>query len=188
MAHFFPQHTGSFKLEEPPAFQRFSRQLLPMAIVTGVVIRLLRAYALTRGPSESFLYMSGLLALGIVILCGMATLHLGNYTLRHWTWRAPAFALLEAATESLVALALIALGVEPMGSSRAAFADWPELAVWTFFLRLTTVISFALALSGVVQLVRYQLVKRDARGHTLDAVHHEVQAAEREKARRADQQ
>jgi hypothetical protein len=181
MAPYFPQYTATFKLEEPRALQRFSRSILPMAIVTGVGLRLLRSLALARTPNESLILVGSLFALGVVILVGMTALHLGNYTLHRWTWRAPAFAALEATAESLTSLALIAVGREPMGSSLATYADWPELVIRTFFWRLTFVILFALVLAGVVQLVRYVLLKRDHRGHTLDAVQHELEVQEQHK-------
>lgn len=179
MAHYFPHQTGAFKLEEPPAIQRWSRRLVPMALFTGVVLRLLRALTLSGGPDASILFMSGMVIVGIVVLCGMAALHLASYTLRHWTWRAPAFAVLEATTEMLVSLVLISLGREPMGSSLATFGDWPELAIWTYFLRLSTVIVFAGILSLVVKAVRYQLLKREDRGGTFDAVQRDAEAQER---------
>ena len=181
MAPYFPQYTGTFKLEEPRAIQRFSRAIVPMAVVTGIGLRLLRSLALSLAPNATFVVVAALFALGVVILVGMTALHLGNYTLHRWAWRAPAFAALEAAAESLTSLALIAVRREPMGSSLATFADWPELVIRTFFWRLTFVILFALVLAGVVQLVRYFLLKRDDRGHTLDAVQHELEVQEQQK-------
>jgi len=181
MAPYFPQYTGTFKLEEPRAIQRFSRAIVPMAVVTGIGLRLLRSLALSLAPNATFVVVATLFALGVVILVGMTALHLGNYTLHRWTWRAPAFAALEATAESLTSLALIAVRREPMGSSLATFADWPELVIRTFFWRLTFVILFALVLAGVVQLVRYVLLKRDDRGHTLDAVQHELEVQEQQK-------
>lgn len=181
MAPYFPQYTGTFKLEEPRALQRFSRAIVPMAVVTGVGLRLLRSVALTLAPNASFSLLAALFAFGVILLAGMTALHLAHFTLHRWTWRAPAFAAIEAAAESLTALVLIALRREPMGSSLATVADWPELVIRTFFWRLTFVILFALALAGVVQLVRYFLLKRDDRGHTLDAVQHELEVQEQQK-------
>ena len=183
MAPYFPQYTGTFKLEEPRAIQRFSRAIVPMAVVTGIGLRLLRSLALSLAPNATFVVVAALFALGVVILVGMTALHLGNYTLHRWAWRAPAFAALEAAAESLTSLALIAVRREPMGSSLATFADWPELVIRTFFWRLTFVILFALVLAGVVQLVRFLLLRREGREHTAKAVHDEIarQTAEHEK-------
>ncbi|MFN8668578.1 MAG: hypothetical protein U0164_15475 [Gemmatimonadaceae bacterium] len=174
MPPFFPQVTGTFRLEEPPAFRRFSMSVIEMGLVTGVVLRLFWAVVLTQGPNDSLVFAGLMFALRLVMLFAMAALHLGNFTLRHWLWRAPLFAVIEAAAESLTSLALIALHREPIGSARATYADWPGMATSTLFWRVAAVAAFALVLAGVVQLVRTQLVKRAHRGHTLDAVHHEA--------------
>ena len=181
MAPYFPQYTGTFKLEEPRALQRFSRSIVPMALVTGIGLRGLRSIALTRGPNESLVVVGSLIALGLVILFAMTALHLGNFTLQRWLWRAPAFAAIEAVAESLTSLLLISVQREPMGSSLATFADWPELVIRTFFWRLSLVVAFAIVLAGVVQVVRSLLLKREHRGHTLEAVHHELEVQDQHK-------
>ena len=173
MAAFFPHVTGTFKLEEPPAIRRFSMSIVEMALVTGVVLRLFWAMVITQGPNDSLYFAGAMFALRLVLLFGMAALHLGNYTLRHWIWRAPAFAALEAVAESLTSLVLIALHREPMGSERATFADWPAIATGTLFWRVAAVVAFALLLAGVAQSVRYLLLKRAHRGHTVAAIHHD---------------
>lgn len=173
MPPFFPQVTATFKLEEPRALRRFSMSLVGTAVVTGVVLRLFWALVFTMGPVDSLVFAGGMLALRFIALFGMATLHLGNFTLRHWLWRAPAFAVIEAAAESITSLALIALHLEPLGSARATFSDWPRMASGTLFWRVVTVVIFALILAGVVQLVRYTLLKRAHREHTVAAVQHE---------------
>ncbi len=175
MPSYFPRHTVAWKIEEPPAFRRLTLSLLEMAVLTGVVLRLARAVAYSRGPADSWAYFGAMIALGVVFLCGMATLHLGNYTLRQWVWRAPAFAAIEAAAESVASLGLIALGREPMGSARAGFDDWLGMSLGTFTWRPALILSFALALSGVVQFVRYLLLKRDDRVHTAEMVHQEIE-------------
>lgn len=175
MAPFFPHITGTFKIEETPALRRFTMSVVEMGLVTGVVLRLGRATALTAGPNDNILFIAGAVAAGLIWLCGMATLHLGNFTLPRWLWRAPAFVMIEAIAESLTSLALIAIHREPVGSARATFADWPALTASTFLWRSIAVLVYAAALAGVVQLVRYLLVRRDHREHTLEAVHHESQ-------------
>lgn len=174
MPPYFPQVTATFRLEEPGALRRFSMSVAGMAVVTGVVLRLFWAFVFTMGPNDSLAFAGGMFALRFIALFGMAALHLGNFTLRHWVWRAPAFAAIEAAAESVAALGLIAIHREPLGSARATFADWPEMASATLFWRVVAVVAFALLLAGVVQLVRYSLLKRAHRGHTLAAVHHEM--------------
>ena len=175
MANYFPHVTGAFRLEEPRALQRFSRSIFGMAAVTGVGLRMLRSLTLLQGPNESLLVVGALVAFGLVLLCGMTALHLGNYTLHRWVWRAPAFAASEATVEAATSLLRIALKREPVGSSLATWSDWPELAIRAYFWRLTSVILFALVLAGVVQVVRYTLLKREHRDHTLERVHHELE-------------
>ncbi|GMV10620.1 MAG TPA: hypothetical protein PKC83_06940 [Gemmatimonadaceae bacterium] len=173
MPPFFPQVTATFKLEEPRSLRRFSMSVVGMAAVTGVVLRLFWAIVFTMGPEGSLVFAGGMFALRFIALFGMAALHLGNFTLRHWLWRAPAFAAIEAVAESVTSLALIALHREPLGSARATFADWPGMASGTLFWRVVAVVIFALLLAGVVQLVRYLLLKRAHRDHTVAAVHHD---------------
>ena len=183
MTSFFPRHTVSWKIEEPPAFRRLTLSIVEVAVVTGVLLRLFRAAALTHGPSDSWLYIGGTFAAGAVFLFGMATLHLGNYTLRQWVWRAPVFALIECVSEALTSLALIVLHREPVGTARAVLHDWPSMALTIAFWRLSGLIVFALVLSGVVQLVRYLLLRHDHRVHTAEKVHEEIvrQTAEHER-------
>ena len=174
MTNFFPRQTVAWKLEEPPAFRRLTLSVVEMAVLTGVVLRLVRSIALTQGPADSWLYLGGAFALGIIVLFGMATAHLGNYPITHWLWRAPAFAAIEAAAELLVSLPLIAAGREPMGSGRATFADWPAMALETVITRVVMMIVFAAVLASVVQLVRRLLLRHDHREHTAIAVHDEI--------------
>jgi len=173
MAPFFPHVTGTFRIEEAPAFRRFTMSIVEMAVITGVLLRLGRAVVLTVGPNENLLFFGGAVAAGLIWICGMATLHLGNFTLTRWIWRAPTFVILEAIAESVTSLVLIALGGEAVGSARATFADWPAITASTFLWRLIAVLAYSAVLAGVVQLVRYALVKHDRREQTLDAVQHE---------------
>jgi len=174
MRGFFPLHTGAWKVQEHRSFRGISMSTVEMALITGVVLRIYRAVVLSRGADAGLLYLGSTFALGVILLFGMMTLHLGNYTIRHWLWRAPSFAVIEAIAESLTSLALIALHREPLGSTAAVFADWPALVRETFGWRVTAIALFTLLLSGVVQLARFLLLKRERRGHTFAAVHHEV--------------
>jgi hypothetical protein len=172
MTPYFPHTTVEWKkFDEPAAFRRFSMSLVEMALVTGVLFRLYRALAMTTGPTRSVLYFGGTLALGVLFILGMATLHLGNFPLRHWLWRAPVFAAVEAAAESLTSLALILAHREPIGSERAHLRDWVGIAANTFLVRIVAVCIFALLLAAVVQFVRNMLLRRDHRLHTAVAVH-----------------
>jgi len=174
MTPYFPRHTAEWKIEEPLAFRRFSMVIWEMALVTGVLYRLYRALAMTTGPTNNWLYFGATFVLGTLFVLGMATLHLGNYPLKQWLWRAPAFGALEAAAESLTSLLLIHLHREPIGSERAHLHDWVEIAANTFFWRIVAVAVFALVLAGIVQFVRYLLLRRDHRVHTAVAVHEDI--------------
>lgn len=153
MPGFFPAKTASFKLDEARAFRRFSFSVVEMAVVTAVVLRVYRALAMTLAGANA-LYLGVSFAIGFVVLFGMVTLHLGNYTVRRWVWRAPLFALIEAAAESLTSLALIAAHREPMGSARATFGDWPGIVASIFTWRLSAIVIFALVLAAVIRVAR----------------------------------
>jgi|RhiMethySRZTD1v2_1073278.scaffolds.fasta_scaffold28873_5 hypothetical protein len=156
MSGFFPVKTASFRLDETRAFRRLSFSVVEMAVVTAVVLRVYRALALSVAGSNVFLLSLGF-ALGFVVLFGMVTLHLGNFTVRRWVWRAPLFGLIEAAAESLTSLALIAIHREPLGSARATYADWPGIVGSIFSWRVSAIIVFALVLAAVVQMTRVTL-------------------------------
>ncbi len=173
MAPYFPRHTGAQRVVEPEGVRRLTMSLVQMAVATGVVVRVVRAVVLTHGPSQSVLYLGAAVGLVGVFLLGMAALHLGNFTLRRWLWRAPLFGLVEGAAEALTGLALIQAGGEPLGSTRAAFADWPRMAAVILVTRPAIVIVFAAVLAGVVQAVRYALLKREHREGMAAAVAHE---------------
>lgn len=173
MPDFFPRHSVAWKLEEPAAFRRLSLSLVEMAAITGVVLRLLRPLVLTR-IGASWAMVGAFYAVVAVLLCLMATTHLGNYPVRQWLWRVPAFVGVEVAAEMLTSLLLIAARRETLGATALAdFHDWPAMAVRTLLYRSGVLFSFALALAGVVQLVRYALLKHEHRGHTVAAVHDE---------------
>jgi hypothetical protein len=173
MAPFFPQVTGTFQRHEYPALRRLTMSLGVSAAVTGVVLRLFRAITLTSTPNERLLFLAVSFGVGLLILFAAVTLHLGNFTVKHWLWRAPAFAAIEATAESLTALGLIALNAEPIGSARATVADWPGIAIGAFLWRTVAVVLYAAVLAGVVQVVRYALTKKEHRTHTLEAIQHE---------------
>jgi hypothetical protein len=160
MATFFPRQTMEFHLEEPPAFRRFSFSLVEMAIVTGVALRLYRLVVLTHG-SNSWLYFGGTFGVAMLILLGMGTAHLANYPLHQWVWRAPAFALLEVATEMVMSVILIYAGHEPNGTVRAHFGDLPMLLWSTLLIRGASMVLWSLLLAGLVTVVRNRFVTED---------------------------
>src|SRR3954469_23619432 len=117
MPTFFPKQTAELRVEEPQAFRRFSFSLVEMAIVTGVIVRVLRVMILTQ-VHGNWVYLGGA-ALGIAFLVGMLTAHLANFPLHQYFWRAPAFAGIEVASEMVTSALLIFLGREANGSVRA---------------------------------------------------------------------
>jgi hypothetical protein len=149
MVRFAPTNTGAWDAYEASAVQRFSRSLAMMAIATGVVWRLCRAVLLGAGPTDSPLFFGSVIALEVLVFFGMATLHIGNYTLRRWLWRVPVFAVVESLAELAISALLIALHREPYGSAIAEWNDQPAIAA-------TVLTSHVLALSlygGILALV-----------------------------------
>ena len=153
MATFFPQHSVEWKLEEPAAFRRLSLSLIEMALLTGIVLRLLRALTFTHGRA-SWLFYGAAFVVGLLILLGMTTAYLANWTLRSWVWRAPLFALVEVAGEMTTSLLLIAIRREPEGAVRAEFHDWPSMALRAFLQSELSICLWAALLASVILFVR----------------------------------
>lgn len=153
MPKLFPQQTIQWHLEEPAAFRRLSLSLVEMALLTGVVLRLLRAFAFTHGRASLLIFI-GVVILWGAILVGMATAHLANFPIRRWAWRAPLFALVETAGEMATSLFLIWLGREPEGTARAHFHDWPSMAARALLQSELTLCLWMLLLAGIILLVR----------------------------------
>jgi hypothetical protein len=153
MATFFPQHSVEWKIEEPAAFRRLSLSLIEMALLTGVVLRVLRALTFTHGRA-SWLFYGAAFVVGLLILFGMTTAYLANWTLRSWVWRAPLFALVEVVGEMATSLLLIAIRREPEGAARAVFSDWPRMALRAFLQSELSICVWAALLAGVILFVR----------------------------------
>lgn len=158
MSTFFPKQSVQWHFEEPTIIRRFSLSLFEMAALTGVTLRLYRALVITHG-STSWIWLGGSFAVGVLLLCAMATAHLANYPMQRWVWRAPLFALVEVAAESATALLLIWFGREPAGSARAEWSDWLPMAAGTLWTRELTVCGWALFLAGVVWIVRRTILR-----------------------------
>ena len=153
MSSFFPRHTVEWKLEEPAAFRRLSISLIEMALLAGIALRVLRALTFTLGRA-SWLFYGVAFVVGMLILLGMTTAHLANWTLRSWLWRAPLFALVETVGEMGTSLLLIALRREPEGAVRAEFHDWPSMALRAFLQSEISICLWAALLAGVIVFVR----------------------------------
>jgi len=164
MAPYFPRHTVELRVEETKAFRRLSFNLLEMALVTGVVLRLYRAIVLTHGSPTSWVYIIGTFVLGIAFMCSMATGHLANYPLRKWVWRAPLFAFGVVVGEMATSLLLIAVGREATGTARAGWNDWPGLALSTFWTREVMICVWAALLALIVTVVRRTIVAAELHG------------------------
>jgi hypothetical protein len=173
MSTFFPRHSIEWRLEEPAAFRRLSLSLVEMAVLTGVALRLYRALLLSLAGQPGWMVVGAGVAVGTAFLVGMATLHLGNFPVHRWLWRAPLFGVVAALAELATSLALTMLGREPLGTARAATADWLGMVPFVLATRVLTVVVFALVLALVVQAVRVWLLRHEHRDHTLHAVHDE---------------
>jgi hypothetical protein len=154
-------------MEEPPAFRRLSLSLVEMALLTGVVLRVLRALAFTHGR-VSWLFYGLLFVLGTVVLVGMTTAHLANFPVRAWSWRAPLFALVEVIGEMGTSLLLIALRREPEGTARADFHDWPSMSMRALLQSELTICLWALILAAAIVFVRRSGMARDVDSDPLD--------------------
>jgi hypothetical protein len=162
MTKYFPKHSVQWHFEEPTVLRRFSLSLVEMALLTGVLMRLYRALLVPAGSASSWLWAGGTYAFGLLVLCAAVTIHLANYPVYRWLWRAPLFVVVEVAAEMATSLVLIWLRREPIGSARAEWGDWPGMVGTTLVTRLVTVGGWALILAGVVWIVR-RTVLRDER-------------------------
>jgi hypothetical protein len=156
--NYFPKHSVQWHFEEPTILRKFSLSLVEMAVLTGIVLRLYRALV-SMHLSTSWLLWGGSIAFGILVLCAMVTVHLANYPLQRWVWRAPLFAVVEAIAESATSLLLIAFGREPTGSARAEWSDWLPMAWGTLGLRMLEVCGWTLVLAAVVWIVRRTILR-----------------------------
>lgn len=159
MTKYFPKHSVQWHFEEPTVLRRFSLSLVETAILTGIVMRLYRALVITSGSTSSWFWAGSTFALGLLLLCAAATVHLANYPVQHWLWRAPLFALIEVAAESATAAALIWFGREPHGSARAEWSDWLPMAGGTLWTRMLIVCGWALFLAAAVWIVRRTVMR-----------------------------
>lgn len=140
--------------------RRISLSLPLMAVLAGAGLRIYRAIVLQYGWSDRWLWIAGTFIAGAVFLFLMATLHLGNYPVKAWVWRAPTFAVLEALTEITVSLGLTLVGLEKVGSLTATLVDWQTTSVRILFFRLVGISLFALVLALVSTVVRLWLLPR----------------------------
>jgi hypothetical protein len=153
MSHFFPRHSVEWRLEEPQAFRRLSLSIVEMALLTGIVLRVLRALTFTLGRASWWFYGAAFVVWALILL-GMATAYLANWTIRSWLWRAPLFALIETVGEMATSFVLIAMSREPEGAVRAEFHDWPSMALRALLQSQLSICIWAALLAGVIVFVR----------------------------------
>ncbi len=171
MPQFFPRKTIAWEVvDDPTAIRRLSNSLPEMALITGIVLRLYRVYVLSHGSPESWLWVGSTIVIGTVLLLVMLTVHLANYTLRHWWWRAPLFAAFEAGAEVLMSLALATVGLEKMGSRVAEVSDALQGATQVLAWRAVVIIPFTVLLAIIVTVVRRILLAREHRSSTAQRV------------------
>lgn len=154
MVRFAPPQTGAWDAYEASALRKLSRSLVTTAVATGVAWRLMRALFLGTGPTDSPLFFGSVIALGVLLFFGMATLHVGNYPLRRWVWRIPLFATVESAAEIVMSALLIALRREPYGSAVAEWSDLTTIAVTVLSTHVVVLSAYAGILALVVQGIR----------------------------------
>ncbi len=155
MVRFAPTQTkGAWDAYEASAVRKFSRSLPAMAVATGVLWRLCRALLLGSGPTDSPLFFGSVIALGVLVFFGMATLHVGNYPLKRWLWRVPAFALVEGLAEVVTSAVLISLAHEPYGSSMAKWSDLSGIAFTVLSTHVLVLSLYGGILALVVQGIR----------------------------------
>lgn len=135
-------------------FQHIAMSIVEMAIITGIVVRVVHVIARAHGAHLDWHAFVGTFVAVPVLLLAMTTVHLANFPVPQWLWRAPAFALLEVVVEALTSLALIEAGRERWGTGRAELADWPAIAGSILLWRFLLICLFALVLGTVVQWVR----------------------------------
>jgi hypothetical protein len=168
MPSYFPRQTIDWRaMEEPPAFRRLSLSLVEMALITGVVLRILRAVTFMASRASWLLYVLAFVV-GLLILVGMTTAHLANFSLRRWLWRAPVFAVVETVGEMATSLLLIALRREPEGAARADFHDWPSMALRALAQNELTICLWVAVLAAVIVIVRRSGMARGVDGEKAD--------------------
>lgn len=175
MTSFFPRTTIQWHLEEPAALRRFSLWIVPMAVLTGLVVRGVRA-AMLANLDTSWTSLGLYYGLTALLFFSALTAHVGNYPLRQWLWRVPVFAAVESAAEAAASAFLIWLGREPFGTTMATWGDWSTLAWGGLAYRLLAAAIFGGIMAAIIVAVRATLLKAD-----------EVQAMEAEGDRETGQ-
>ena len=177
--------SSGLTIREPAAFSKLARSIVEIALVTGVLVRLYRAVVLANAGNAGGLTLALLFLAGAAFVLLMAAVHLSRFPIRQWTWRAPAFAALEAVAESLTSFMLILLHREPLGTGAATLGDLPAIA-GNILMRHVIVISlFSALLAVTVKLVRYQLLRHEHAAWSAGTVRAGIPGERRLERRRA---
>ncbi|HUF29416.1 MAG TPA: hypothetical protein VMM77_02045 [Gemmatimonadaceae bacterium] len=153
---FFPQDTLEWHALEPGVVRRLSLSLVTVAVVAGVTLRLYRL---------AMLHVTGFVVVlaaigGLALLAAFVTLHLGNYPLRQWIWRAPVFALVQSVASLATSALFVAAGMERIGSTAMEWPQWRADILQTLVRNSVAVCAFALMLAAGVQIVRRAMIRR----------------------------
>lgn len=148
-------------------FRRISRSVVDMAVLTGIVVRVLHVLFSARSAELSWFAYAGRFILIPIVALGLASVHWSNYPVRQWLWRAPVFGLIEAATGAIASLGLIAAGRERWGTGRAEMADWPSIASRILVAHVLVICIFALLLGAIVQFIRRREFELERRHQAL---------------------
>jgi len=135
-------------------WQRVSQALPWYGFGIGVLIRLYRWLVLAVIAPETWTSILGTIAVGVVLMCGLATTHFASFSLRSWRWRAPLLGLCIGAGDAVTSLLLTLLHKERGGHALATLADWPGAAVTVVLTRVLVVSLFAAVLAVVVTALR----------------------------------
>jgi hypothetical protein len=154
MPEAFPRHTIAWKIEHQTTLRRLSLSLPLYGIVCGFLLRAYRWGALALVAPSSWVSIVATIAIGVVLMCALATGHLANFTLRSWRWRAPALGALFGVGETIASLVLTLLHQERVGRTLATTADLPGTALTAIGTRALVVSLFAVALAAVVAGLR----------------------------------
>jgi hypothetical protein len=152
--------TALTAFEEPTIFRRTTLSLPLMAFLAGAGLRSYRALVLEFGWSASWIWIAGTFIGGAVFLFLMVTLHVGNFPVRSWFWRAPLFGLLESVTEIVVSLSLTLLGLERIGSLVATFEDLQSTSMRILLFRVVGITLFTVLLALISTVVRLMLLPK----------------------------
>ena len=161
MSRFFPRDVVHWGEQQLHPLRAFAIRTIEPAGITGVTVRLFRALLLSASGTVGTFAFVGSILVGILILCGMLTWHLGNFPVRRWPMRTALFILVEVAAEVGVSSLLLAFSRERLGSRVATWADWWPMAGQTLFERSAIMLVFAVILAITVQMVRRIIDRRE---------------------------